>query len=110
MAWHGSRGGCWLWLPEAVGGSPSKSGSSSSSGSGVARPLILGRPTAQLFYTPTCLHLCPALAFAKLPAPVPCPYLCPCSFVYDSPMPLGRLVRQVADRAQVGPAFVVCGL
>ncbi len=26
----------------------------------------------------------------------------PCRFVYDSPMPLGRLVRQLADKAQIG--------
>lgn len=29
-----------------------------------------------------------------------------CSYVYDSPMPLGRMVRQVADKAQVGSRSV----
>ena len=47
-------------------------------------------------------------AGAKRPAGVTCQTPVPPApgrssrFVYDSPMPLGRLVRQVADKAQLG--------
>ena len=45
-----------------------------------------------------------AQTIPNAPNPSLPPSLPPRSFVYDSSMPLGRLVRQVADKAQVPPA------